>query len=348
MSRAAAVVVAATLAACAQPRVSAELQLPPQPTGTFVEREPEPTVCTPEMLAIIEGEPIWGDTFQALLALKRQKYSDRGREVPPSAERRYRATIAERLIYQELLAREVHRLELADDPVALTEKIDAGRQGVVDWANHLRRRGEDDASLEAIYLGELRERAILEQRGVLDVSEGELEVEYARLEPTFDADVDRVRVRQILVAVDSKASKARHAEAKAEAAEIEALARTPGADFAALARERSDDASARKGGDLGIFTADRMVDAFSKVAFSLPPGSIGVAKTRFGYHVILVVGHWGPGPLPFDAVRDDLRARMAASKLRTGRRDLKTELFDRYAPQNCERARLGPDPEPNR
>ena len=63
-----------------------------------------------------------------------------------------------------------------------------------------------------------------------------------------------------------------------------------GADFAALASERSTGPSASNGGDLGYFGRGRMVPAFEEAAFALDVGSYSSdpVETRFGWHVILV------------------------------------------------------------
>ena len=63
-----------------------------------------------------------------------------------------------------------------------------------------------------------------------------------------------------------------------------------GADFAALASERSTGPSAANGGDLGYFGRGRMVPAFEEAAFALDVGSYSTdpVETRFGWHVILV------------------------------------------------------------
>ena len=64
-----------------------------------------------------------------------------------------------------------------------------------------------------------------------------------------------------------------------------------GADFGDLARERSQDPSAARGGDLGYFTRSAMVGPFSSAAFVIEPGSIGPdpVQTDFGWHVIKVL-----------------------------------------------------------
>jgi peptidyl-prolyl cis-trans isomerase C len=86
-----------------------------------------------------------------------------------------------------------------------------------------------------------------------------------------------VQARHILVPTEE--------EAKAIVAQLKA-----GADFAALAKEKSKDPSAAiNGGDLGYFTKDMMVPEFAEVAFKLDKGQISdPVKSQFGWHVIEV------------------------------------------------------------
>ncbi len=65
-----------------------------------------------------------------------------------------------------------------------------------------------------------------------------------------------------------------------------------GADFAAVAKEKSTDPSAKQnGGDLGYFTAGEMVPEFSQAVFAMETGDSSKApvKSQFGWHVIKVV-----------------------------------------------------------
>ena len=60
-----------------------------------------------------------------------------------------------------------------------------------------------------------------------------------------------------------------------------------GADFNMLAMKYSADQSNKaKGGDLGTFGYGTMVSEFNEFCFTKAPGSKGVVKTDFGYHVI--------------------------------------------------------------
>ena len=60
-----------------------------------------------------------------------------------------------------------------------------------------------------------------------------------------------------------------------------------GADFTMLALQYSTDQGSKiKGGDLGTFGYGAMVPEFNDFCFNKTPGSKGVVKTQFGYHVI--------------------------------------------------------------
>ncbi len=64
-----------------------------------------------------------------------------------------------------------------------------------------------------------------------------------------------------------------------------------GEDFEKLARELSEDPSAKyNGGDLGYFTAMQMVYPFEEAAYKTNKGEISnIVRTRFGYHLIKVI-----------------------------------------------------------
>lgn len=60
-----------------------------------------------------------------------------------------------------------------------------------------------------------------------------------------------------------------------------------GKSFEDLAKEKSQDASAKKGGDLGYFTKGQMIPEFEEAVAKLEVGKLsGAVKTQFGYHVI--------------------------------------------------------------
>jgi len=82
------------------------------------------------------------------------------------------------------------------------------------------------------------------------------------------------------------------AEALAKAQDLRAKI-AAGADFAALAKQESDDSgSGANGGDLPPFHHGQMVPSFEAAAFALKPGELSQpVKSQFGYHLILVESH---------------------------------------------------------
>lgn len=90
-----------------------------------------------------------------------------------------------------------------------------------------------------------------------------------------------------------------------------------GTDFAALAREFSQDPSGPAGGDLGWFSAGQMVAEFEQAAFALAKGQVSdLVRTQFGLHVIKVEETREAGTPAFEQVREEVARAMAASAAR--------------------------------
>ena len=110
----------------------------------------------------------------------------------------------------------------------------------------------------------------------------------------------QARASHILLRVDGDNEE----EVAARAAELAAEARG-GADFAALAREHSqDETNAANGGDLGLFGRGRMVPEFENAAFALGVGEVSdPVRSPFGFHVIQVTEKQEEVTQPFAEVR---------------------------------------------
>ena len=89
-----------------------------------------------------------------------------------------------------------------------------------------------------------------------------------------------------------------------------------GADFAALARELSDDPGTRaQGGNLGSFARNSHPAAFDEAAFRLKPGELGpVVRTDFGFHVIKVTAREPARTLTLEEATPEIRRRLLGPK----------------------------------
>jgi peptidyl-prolyl cis-trans isomerase C len=99
-----------------------------------------------------------------------------------------------------------------------------------------------------------------------------------------------------------------------------------GADFAGLARRHSEGPTASRGGDLGYFTRDRMVEPFADAAFALPDSGAVTdepVRTRFGFHIVQLTGR------RMQAMMDSSQARrtLMNERRQTALEDQRDELL---------------------
>ena len=145
------------------------------------------------------------------------------------------------------------------------------------------------------------------------ISDEELKSFYEKNLDKFRAD-EQVRASHILVKTEQ--------EAKDILVQLKG-----GAKFEELARAKSVDSSAPKGGDLGWFGKGNMVPVFAKTAFGLKEGETsGIVKSEFGYHIIKLAGKRPAGTLPLEEAKEQIRAALAPQKQQQAFMQLKEEL----------------------
>ena len=122
---------------------------------------------------------------------------------------------------------------------------------------------------------------------------------------------EQIRVRHILITWKPLGKQDDRAFIREQMVPILERARA-GEDFAALARELSDDyATKQAGGDTGFFYRGQMAPSFEEVAFALEPGEISDSvETSFGVHIIRLEERQEQEVLVLDDVREQLRDHM--------------------------------------
>ena len=171
---------------------------------------------------------------------------------------------------------------------------------------------------------------ILERRGVrtvlvdeealrarLVLSQPELESYYRAHRDEYHVP-ERVRVRQILFLKQAPglAQPRDPAELKKTAEKMLAEARR-GKDFAALARQHSDDQNSReRGGDLGWVRRGQAAPEVDKVLFEAAPGSFQLVEASYGFHLVNVQERQAEHVQPLEEVRTEIEGILKAQKVR--------------------------------
>ena len=161
----------------------------------------------------------------------------------------------------------------------------------------------------------------------VELSQKEIEDYYqANREAKFHSP-KQAKVRYLSIRLAPTADAKQKDEAKARAARILAEARG-GKDFAQLAKQNSDDASAAKGGDLGWISVGQLPPPLEKAVFSLPKGGISdVVETPGGLQIIKV-----------DDIKEEKKQSLQEATSEISR-ILKTEKGKREAALAADRAR---------
>jgi peptidyl-prolyl cis-trans isomerase D len=164
-----------------------------------------------------------------------------------------------------------------------------------------------DKSKEKYRVGERRriKYAILnvdQVRNSIVVPDADIEAFYKQNLQQYQTPA-QVRASHILLKLEGKDEK----QVQALAEEIANKAKA-GADFAALAKQYSEDESnSGNGGDLDYFGRGRMVAEFEQAAFAMKAGEISnPVKTAFGYHIIKVVDNQSDTTRPIADVRGEI------------------------------------------
>jgi peptidyl-prolyl cis-trans isomerase D len=163
-------------------------------------------------------------------------------------------------------------------------------------------------------------------REQVKVPETELEAFYKQNLSQYQS-AEEVRASHILLKTEGKD------EAQVRARADEALKRAKaGEDFAALAKEYSEDESnSGNGGDLGYFPRGAMVPEFEQVAYAMKAGEISdLVKTSFGFHIIKVIDHKQATTRPLSDVRpeieDQVRWQLAQTQAEQQAKGLESQM----------------------
>ncbi len=252
------------------------------------------------------------------------------RNIPEDRLAKIRQNIVNRLVEEELIRQEVQRqgIQVTKEEVDAEFERYKGRFKSEEQFNNFLKHGR--TSVEEIRARLERSVALnklLTKIGALSITDEDIRKAYESGIKMY-TEPEQVHAQHILVKVAENAPDADVQAAKKKAAE--AMKRLKkGEDFAAVAKEMSDDAVSReKGGDLGFFRRGVMVPKFEEAAFAMKPGEMTKepVRTPFGFHIIKVLERKAERVKPLEEVRDQIVESLKNRNLFKARRELVERL----------------------
>jgi peptidyl-prolyl cis-trans isomerase C len=278
-------------------------------TAATAEQPPKPVPAViPDVLARVNGETVTKAEFdEAVAALE-----DRNRApVPPDQRDRAFRGVLDQLVSLKLLAQEAATRKVVVADADVNARIAEVRQQFPSedaFNQALKQRNKTVDMLRAEARSSMAIQKMLE-----DTLSGKVAVSAQQSKDFYDKNPDQfkrpeqVRASHILFSLQETADVAAKAAVKRKAEGVLKQVKA-GGDFAALAKEHSQDpGSAVNGGDLGFFPRGQMVPPFDQAAFTLAPGSTSeLVETQFGYHIIRVAAKREAGTVSLEEVRPQL------------------------------------------
>ena len=259
----------------------------------------------PDVLARVNGETVTRTELEEYI---RNLEGQAGSPIPADQRDRIYRGVLDQLVGYKLLLQEAQARKVAvpdadvDARIAEVKKQfpseDLFMQTLIDrkmTLDQIKADARRDMSIAKLIDAEIAPRIAVKPAQVDD---------FYKNNPDKFVEPERVRASHILIAAAENADAATKAQAKAKAQQILKDLKA-GKDFAALARQHSQDpGSAVNGGDLGFFPQGQMVGPFNDAAFSLKPGATSdLVETQFGYHIIRVAEKQPSRTAPLEEMR---------------------------------------------
>jgi len=246
---------------------------------------------------------------------------------PPMRPAEFEAELRRALMAEKLEAAVTGWMQISNDEVE-TEYRRRNERVKLDLAVFTAdafRSGVDpsDEQLQAYFTENIETYRVPEKRRVrylsidadvlqttMTATEAEVQARYNQNQQTYTTP-EQIRASHILFSTEGQDVEAVRAEAEAVLARARA-----GEDFAALARQYSDDEVSRSmDGDLDFFGRGAMVREFEDAAFALQVGEISdLVQTQYGFHIIKVTDRRPAVTRPLDEVRGQIEDQIKYEK----------------------------------
>lgn len=261
--------------------------------------------------AAVDGKKISDKDFNSLLSQKRVEFMQWGGAV---SEELIRDITLEDAINQQIMKNAQQKMGIRVSEGDVKKFIDKLRKRYPteeEWTQLMYQTGSES---ERALRGKIREYLVFEKFILELAKQAKMTVSDDQLAKSYES----VEASHILIKVKSSADeKDGHTDAEALRMINEIYAQIQGgADFAELAKAKSEDpGSKEQGGSLGFIERGQMVAPFEEAAFGLKAGEMSKpVKTSFGYHIVKVTNRREAKGEEFDSVKADLRNQLLMQK----------------------------------
>ena len=311
-------VISACSKAPVQPPAAAK---PPAPVAPLAQAEtpapppalppaPKPVpAALPDVLARVNGEAVSKAEFENAI---RTLEARAGQGVPFEKRNEVYRQILDQLVGFKLLVQETKVRKMTVPDAELEAQIAQMRQRFPNEEAFTKALADQKVTLDKLKQ-DMRSQMLVskiietEVAPTVSVTDKDIQAFYEQNKERFN-EPEAVRASHILIRFPQNADAAAKKQARTQAEAVLGKLKA-GGDFAALAKEFSQDTgSAANGGDLGFFPKGQMVPAFDSVAFTLKPGQLsGLVETQYGYHIIKGGERRAARVVPLTEVGNDIR-----------------------------------------
>lgn len=259
----------------------------------------------PDVMARVNGDAVGKSEFErAVRALEAQA----GAPVPPDRRDAIYRQVLDQIVAFRLLSQEAEARKIAVPDAEVDGRVGEIRKQFPNEQAFTAALSERQMSPEGLKT-DIRRQLLVMRLVDTDikptVNVGDKEIgEFYQKNPDRFQEPEAVHAAHILIRVPEKADEATKNKARADAGKALSELKRKGADFAAVAKKYSQDASAVNGGDLGFVAKGQTVPAFEQAAFALQPGQVSaVVESPFGFHIIKVMEHRDGRKVPLEEVK---------------------------------------------
>ena len=259
-------------------------------------------------VAVVNGVKITKIKLEEQMEDAIAQYEAQGMILEPDQIAEVRSTMVDKLVTREVLLQvsesyEPTAEELETQIASFKDRFDSEEA----FTEALTMQGYDMVRFTKVIGEDLRIQKMIEDRVPEEtiVTDDDM-MAFFNENPSYFTQPERVHASHILVNMENTATDEEKALALKKIKEIEQELKY-GADFAELAKLKSEGPSGPNGGDLGEFTRGQMVGEFETIAFALPEGKIsGIVETQFGYHIIKLHTRYPESSVPFEEVKAEI------------------------------------------